>query len=113
MVNHMVEHPHPELDATFGALADPTRRSLLARLAEGEATVTQLARPFDSSLAAISKHLQVLERAGLVRRRIEGRSHYLSLEASPLLEALTWLVAYRDFWDASLTQLADLLGRET
>lgn len=112
MFNHMVEHPRPLLDTTFSALADPTRRSLLARLAEGEATVTQLAQPFDTSLAAISKHLQVLERAGLVRRRIEGRSHYLSLDSSPLLEALSWLVAYRQFWDASLSELADLLGRE-
>lgn len=108
----MVEHSGAALDITFRALADPTRRLLLTRLAQGEATVTELAQPYDASLAAISKHLQVLERAGLLRRRVEGRSHYLSLEASPLLEALTWLAAYREFWDVSLASLAELLRDE-
>ena len=106
----MVEH---SLDDTFQALSDPTRRTLLTRLAAGEATVTQLAAPFDMSLAAVSKHLQVLERAGLVSRRVDGRTHHLSLEASPLLEALTWLAAYRDFWDVSLAALSELLEAET
>lgn len=105
----MVERSDAALDTIFRALSDPTRRSLLAQLAQGEASVTELAEPYDASLAAISKHLQVLERAGLVRRRVEGRRHYLSLEATPLLEALTWLAAYREFWDHSLTSLAELL----
>lgn len=108
----MVERSDAALDTTFRALSDPTRRSLLAQLAQGEASVTELADPYDASLAAISKHLQVLERAGLVQRRVDGRRHYLSLQAAPLLEALTWLAAYREFWDESLNSLADLLSGE-
>ena len=105
----MVEYSISELDATFGALSDPTRRALLAALALGEASVGQLARPHKISLAAISKHIQILERAGLVRRRRVGRTHYISLEASPLLGAFGWLAAYQDFWDVSLDSLAGLL----
>lgn len=109
IVNHMVEYSISELDTTFGALSDPTRRSLLAAIAVGEATVSELARPHAISLAAISKHIQILERAGLVRRRKEGRRYYISLEASPLLGAFGWLAAYQDFWDTSLDSLAMLL----
>lgn len=109
IVNRMVEYPVLSLDNTFGALSDPTRRALLARLVEGEATVSELAAPYPVSLAAVSKHLQVLERAGLIRRRIEGRSHYIALEAAPMIDALAWLAAYREFWDDSLTALTDLL----
>lgn len=109
----MVERSLGELNSTFRALADPTRRSLLSHLVEGEASVTELAEPYDVSLAAISKHIQILERAGLIRRRVEGRSHYLSLEASPMLEALTWLAGYREFWDTSLTALGDLFQGES
>ena len=109
IVNHMVEYSVPELDATFGALSDPTRRALLATLALGEATVSELALPHKISLAAISKHIQILERAGLVRRRRVGRAHHISLEASPLLDAFGWLATYQDFWDESLDSLVRLL----
>ena len=105
----MVEHAVSELDATFGALSDPTRRAILAALTLGEVTVGELAEPHAISLAAISKHIQILERAGLVKRRRDGRSHYISLEASPLLGAYGWLATYQDFWDASLDSLAGLL----
>lgn len=113
IVNHMVEYSISELDATFGALSDPTRRALLATLVLGEATVSELARPHEISLAAISKHIQILERAGLVRRRRIGRTHHISLEASPLLDAFGWLGAYQDFWDESLDSLAGLMERRS
>jgi DNA-binding transcriptional ArsR family regulator len=104
----MVERLAPRLNHTFAALAHPTRRSLLERLATGEATVTELAAPYSISLAAVSKHLQVLEQAGLVRRRVEGRVHHLSLRARPMQEATRWLVQYRRFWNLSLDALAAL-----
>ena len=109
----MVEYSVPELDSTFGALSNPTRRALLATLALGEATVTELAQPHNISLAAISKHIQILERAGLVRRRRVGRIHHISLEASPLLDAFDWLAAYQDFWDESLDSLVGLLEQRS
>ncbi len=109
----MVEHAISKLDATFGALSDPTRRAILAALTLGEVTVSELAEPHAISLAAISKHIQVLERAGLVQRRRDGRSHYISLEASPLLGAYGWLAAYQDFWDSSLDSLAGLLEQRS
>jgi DNA-binding transcriptional ArsR family regulator len=105
----MVEYPISELDATFGALSDPTRRAVLAVLSLGEATVSELAQPHEISLAAVSKHIQVLERAGLVHRRKVGRTHYISLSASPMLDAFGWLAAYQDFWGESLDSLAGLL----
>lgn len=104
----MVERLAPRLNHTFAALAHPTRRSLLERLATGEATVTELAAPYSISLAAVSKHLQVLEQAGLVKRRVEGRVHHLSLRARPMHEATRWLVQYRRFWNLSLDALAAL-----
>jgi DNA-binding transcriptional ArsR family regulator len=104
----MVERLAPRLNHTFAALAHPTRRSLLERLATGEATVTELAAPYSISLAAVSKHLQVLEQAGLVKRRVEGRVHHLSLRARPMQEATRWLVQYRRFWNLSLDALAAL-----
>ncbi len=100
----MVEHGSQVLDRTFGALADPTRRRILAQLAKGEECVTNLARPHAMSLAAVSKHLLVLEKAGLVRRRREGRVHSLALEAKPMQEAREWLDRYRKFWEANLDQ---------
>jgi len=109
IVNHMVEYSISELDSTFGALSDPTRRAVLAALSLGEATVSELAQPHEISLAAVSKHIQILERAGLVHRRKEGRTHYISLEASPMLDAFSWLAAYQDFWDESLDSLVGLL----
>ena len=98
------------LSAVFGALADPTRRAILARLAEGEATVNQLAEPFALSLPAISKHLKVLERAGLVTRRRDAQRRPCRLEARPLRDATAWLAEYRDYWEASYQRLDRLLG---
>jgi DNA-binding transcriptional ArsR family regulator len=105
----MVEHEAAALDRTFAALGDPTRRALLARLREGDATVGELAAPFDVSLNAVSKHLRVLERAGLVRRSVRGREHHLSLDARPLHEAAAWAETYRAFWESRLDALDDYL----
>ena len=97
------------LDATLQALADPTRRAILARLSEGEARVTEIAKPFAISLNSVSKHIQMLERADLVRRRREGREHILSLNPAPLDEAADWLVAQRRLWRFRLSWLDDIL----
>lgn len=98
-----------ELDATFTALADPTRRAIVARLATGEATVTELAEPFEISQPAISKHLKVLERAGLVSRGRDGQRRPCRLEAAPLRDALAWLENYRRYWEQSYQRLDALL----
>ncbi|QIF03486.1 metalloregulator ArsR/SmtB family transcription factor [Roseimicrobium sp. ORNL1] len=98
----MVEYESDLLDKTFGALADPTRRRILAQLSEGEICVTDLARPHAMSLAAVSKHVIVLEKAGLVKRRKDGRVHSLALDAKPMEEAQAWLDRYRQFWTANL-----------
>ena len=97
------------LDATFAALADPTRRAILARLASGEASVTELARPFAISQPAISKHLKVLERAGLISRSRDAQRRPRRLEAKPLAEATGWLENYRRFWESSFEQLDSVL----
>lgn len=94
-----------QLSVTFAALADPTRRAMLARLVEGEASVTELAAPHDMSLPAISKHLKVLERAGLVSRGRNAQWRPCHLEAAPLGDATSWLERYRQFWDASWNRL--------
>jgi DNA-binding transcriptional ArsR family regulator len=107
----MVEYPSKLLDRTFGALADPTRRRILAQLAEGEECVTELARPHAMSLAAVSKHLIVLEKAGLVKRRRDGRVHSLTLEAKPMQEAREWLDRYRKFWTGNLDQFENYLEK--
>jgi len=109
----MVEYSISELDTTFGALSDPTRRALLAVLSHGESTVSELAQPHQISLAAVSKHIQILERAGLVHRRRVGRTHYISLEAEPMLGAFDWLAAYQDLWDKSLDSLVTLLEKRS
>jgi DNA-binding transcriptional ArsR family regulator len=101
--------PH-RLDRTFAALADPTRRAILARLASGEASVTDLAAPFAISLPAVSKHLKVLERAGLIGRGREAQSRPCRLAAAPLAEAADWLERYRGFWEESFERLAVYLG---
>src|SRR3981189_463823 len=101
--------PTGELDATFAALADPTRRAILARLASGEASVTELAEPFEMSLPAISKHLKVLERAGLIARGREAQWRPCRLAAGPLKDAADWLDHYRRFWDESFDRLEDYL----
>jgi DNA-binding transcriptional ArsR family regulator len=97
------------LDATFAALADPTRRAILARLASGEASVMELAEPFAMSQPAISKHLKVLERAGLISRGSDAQRRPRRLEAVPLAEATEWLERYREFWEASFARLDSLL----
>jgi DNA-binding transcriptional ArsR family regulator len=97
------------LDATFAALADPTRRAILARLAEGEASVTELAAPFEMSLPAISKHLKVLERAGLVLRGRDAQWRPCRLDARPLQEAAVFIDKYRQFWEESFDRLDDYL----
>ncbi len=97
------------LDATFTALADPTRRAILARLAQGEASVMELAEPFDMSQPAVSKHIKVLERAGLVSRGRDAQRRPCRLEAAPLREASEWLERYRDRMEAQFARLDDLL----
>lgn len=101
--------PPDRLSATFSALADPTRRAILARLTRGEASVTELAQPFDMTMPAITKHLKVLERAGLVARGREAQWRPVRLEAGPLREVSGWLLHYRQFWDESLDRLDDYL----
>jgi DNA-binding transcriptional ArsR family regulator len=102
--------PPDRLTTTFAALADPTRRAILARLVSGEATVTELAAPFKMSLPAVSKHLKVLERAGLIARGREAQWRPCRLEAGPLKDASDWLDHYRAFWEQSLDRLEDYLG---
>ncbi len=101
--------PAASLDTTFAALADPTRRAILARLASGEASVTELAEPFEMSQPAISKHLKVLERAGLVTRGRDAQRRPCRLEAKPFAEAHEWLENYRQFWEHSFQRLDGLL----
>ncbi len=98
------------LDATFAALADSTRRAILARLASGEASVAELAEPFAISQPAISKHLRVLESAGLIARERQAQRRPSRLVARPLAEACQWLAEYRQFWESSFQQLDSLLG---
>ena len=97
------------LDATFAALADPTRRAILARLSSGQASVTELTEPFAMSQPAISKHLKVLERAGLISRGLDAQRRPRRLEAGPLAEATGWLENYRQFWEANFQRLDFLL----
>jgi DNA-binding transcriptional ArsR family regulator len=98
------------LSTTLSALADPTRRGILARLAMGEATVSELAEPYDMSMAAVSKHLKVLENAGLISRSKEAQWRPCRLEAAPMAEVADWVEAYRRFWDQSLDRLGDYLA---
>jgi len=101
----------PTLDATFAALADPTRRAILARLASGEATVMELAEPFALSQPAISKHLKVLERAGLISRGRDAQRRPSRLQPEPLAEANQWLEGYRQFWESRFHRLDALLDK--
>ena len=102
-------NPSEQLDATFIALADPTRRAILARLMEGDASVNELAAPFAISQPAISKHLKILERAGLVSRSASGTRRPVKIEAAPMKQAVDWLEKYRKFWEASFGRLDALL----
>lgn len=110
----MGEYPVGTLDRVFAAVSDTTRRAILARLAVSEARVTDVARAFPISLNSTSKHIRVLEGAGLVRRRVQGREHILSLEAAPLAEASAWIEHYRGFWSDQLASLdAFVTGRDS
>lgn len=108
----MVEQITPALDAVFQALTDGTRRAMLRSLAEGERNIGELAAPFDMSLAAASKHVKVLERAGLVTRLVKGRTHVCRLEPAPLAAADAWLRFYEQFWNRKLDALDALLKAE-
>jgi len=115
ILNHMVElqtAPPARLDAVFHALGDATRRHMLRDLAAGQRTVGELAAPFDMSLAAASKHIKALEKAGLVRRTVQGRTHICRLEPRPLEDAHEWIAFYERFWSSSLDVLEQLLRRE-
>lgn len=101
----MVKFNDAALGAVFAALADPTRRRLLEQLGRGESTVSELAGPQDMSLPAVSKHLRVLESAGLLSRRRQGRAHRLRLEAAPMKRAMNWLEHYRRFWEGNVDSI--------
>lgn len=105
----VVDLKQAALDRVFSALSDRTRRAMVHLLAERECSVTELAEPFEMSLAAVSKHLQVLERAGLVRRRRDGRTHYCSLRPEALTDALDWIAIYRRFWLERFDALSEAL----
>jgi DNA-binding transcriptional ArsR family regulator len=109
ILNHMVKYRPHLLDLTFAALADPTRRRILRHLARGDRCVTDLARPYSMSLPAVSKHLRVLESAGLLRRRRKGRVHSLRLQAAPMRQASQWIEEYRRFWEGSLDRLGEYI----
>lgn len=108
----MVEYRNGKLNRTFAVLGDPTRRAILLRLREGASTVTELAEPFDMSLNAVSKHIRALEDAGLIRREIRGREHHCFLDATPLRDAVEWMLEYRRFWDTRLDALDAFLRRK-
>ena len=108
----MGEYRHTQLDDVFNALCDPTRRAILARLTDADARVTDIAQDFPISLNSISKHIRMLERAGLLRRSIVGRDHVLSLNAGPLAEAQAWIEKYRRFWDSRLAALDAYVTRK-
>jgi DNA-binding transcriptional ArsR family regulator len=110
MFNSMVKREQP-LDAAFAALADPTRRAIVERLSRGQATVSELAEPFEMSLPAVSKHLTVLERAGLIARRKEGRVRHCELNEEPMRAAMQWIAAYGRFWDDQLESLGGFLRK--
>ncbi len=101
-----------DLDDTLIALADDTRRGILKRLSSGDARVTEVAAPFEISLNSVSKHIRILERAGLVRRRVAGRDHFLSLERKPFDELTEWMLKTRDFWSGRLDELEAALRAE-
>ena len=108
----MVKYSESELDTAFGALADPTRRAILARLALGDASVGELAAPFDMSLPAVSKHLRILEEAGFLIREKQGRVHRCYLDAKPMQSVSDWIEVYRRFWEDQLDSLAEYLEKQ-
>lgn len=112
MFNRMVDHSHDELNRVFSAVADPTRRAILASLRNKSATISEIASSFPVSLNAISKHVMVLERAGLIHRNVQGREHVCSLSAGPLQDATAWLEHYRHFWEVRLDALENYVARK-
>jgi DNA-binding transcriptional ArsR family regulator len=102
----------PSLDQIFSALSDPTRRHIIDLLARAELCVTDLAKPFSISLPAVSKHLRVLEKAGLIKRERDGRIHRLKLEAKPMRDAAAWIERYQGFWEGQFDALVDYLERQ-
>jgi len=108
----MVKYSEQELSRTFAALSDPTRRGILRQLADGSTTVSELAGPYSMSQPAVSKHLKVLEEAGLVSRDKQGREYHCRLLAGPLREAMEWIAFYRGFWNMQLDGLEDFLASE-
>jgi len=113
MVEHDLSSGSPDLDAVFGAIADPTRRSMLMSLASRPLSVGELAAPFDITLAAASKHIKVLERAGLIQREVQGRTHRCRIQAAPLHAGLEWMRHYERFWSQRLDALEALLVAES
>jgi DNA-binding transcriptional ArsR family regulator len=109
ILNYMVQHRSPSLDRVFQALAHPARRTMLRQLSEGERNLSELAAPLRMSFPAASKHVRVLERARLVRRRVVGRTHLCRIEAKPLADASGWLENYRRIWEGSFGRLDSLL----
>jgi DNA-binding transcriptional ArsR family regulator len=112
LLNHVVLEDSPALDRVFHALSDPTRRAMLRRLADGERNIGELAEPFDMSFAAASKHVRVLESAGLITRRVQGRSHFCAIAAEPLADATEWLRFYEGFWTNRLDALEQAMRAE-
>ncbi len=108
----MGEYKSVQLDQLFGAVSDGTRRAILARLAESDARVTELASAFPISLNSTSKHIRILERAGLVTRSVQGREHVLSLNAGPMAQAAEWMEFYRRFWEERLAALEDFVVKK-
>jgi DNA-binding transcriptional ArsR family regulator len=108
----MVEYSASSLDQVFAAVADPTRRAILQALSERPATIGEIARPFSVSLNAVSKHVMVLERAGLLRREVHGREHVCRLQARPLEDATAWLEHYRQFWEVRLDALERYVSKK-
>jgi len=113
MVNQMVNYSERRMDAVFAALADPTRRGMVARLAQGPVSIGELGRPYRITKPAVTKHVKVLERAGLVRRSREGRVHRCQLRPEPLRHAEAWIERQRRFWEGTLDRLAVYLERTT
>ena len=109
-IDERIARTDEHLDAVFGALADPTRRAILTRLTQGEASVSELTKPFTVSQPAISRHLRVLEQAGLISRSRRATARLSRLEAEPLKEATVWLAGYREFWEESYERLDELLA---
>jgi len=112
MFNRMVEYSQDGLNRVFSAVADPTRRAILASLRNKSATIGEIASSFPVSLNAVSKHVMVLERAGLIRRNVHGREHVCSLDAGPLRDATAWLEHYRQFWEVRLDALERYVARK-